>query len=84
MGDDRVIRLCERCQRKAEPLVEPMEAMSRKFEEADRTGTVFDEKFLAAAEKLARNFDAILCAECKKLGPRLPGPEEYPFSPQGE
>jgi hypothetical protein len=58
-----------------------MEEMARKLEAAHINGVALDEKALIEAEKLARAFDALLCPECRKLGPRLPGPDEWPFSP---
>jgi hypothetical protein len=68
------VRLCAVCLPKAEPYVKPMEEMWRKLDAAARDGTALGEHALADAEKLARSFDAILCPECRKLGPRLPGP----------
>jgi len=80
MGNDRMNdRLCAVCLPKAELFIERMEDMSRKLE-AWRKGAELDEQVLADAEKLARDFDALLCPECRTLGPRLPGPDEWPFS----
>jgi hypothetical protein len=56
-----------------------MEDALRKLE-AMRNGGELDERALVDVEKLARSFDALLCAECRKLGPRLPRPDEWPFS----
>lgn len=80
MGDTRMIQLCATCQPKAEPFADRMEAMKRKLAAALESGDLLDEQSLRDAEKLARSFDAILCPECRKLGPRLPGPDESPFS----
>jgi hypothetical protein len=81
MGDNRMnVGLCAVCLPKAEPYVKRMEEMARKLEAA-RNGAALDlEQILPEAEKVARSFDALLCAECRKLGPRLPGPDEWPFS----
>lgn len=80
MGDARMsVQLCAACSRKGEPFVKPFQEVARKFEEATRAGVALDEQFLHDAEKLARSFDALLCAECRKLAPRLPGPNEWPF-----
>ncbi len=74
-------RLCAECSRKGAPYVKSFEEMRRKLETAMRDGPLLDEETLREAEKLARRFDAILCDECRKLGPRLPGPDESPFGP---
>jgi ribosomal protein L34E len=77
-----LVRLCAVCSPKAEPYVKRMEEMSRKLEAVRNGGAAQLEQLLPDAEKLARAFDAVLCAECRKLGPRLPGPDEWPFSQQ--
>lgn len=82
MGDPGMIRLCATCQPKAEPFIRRMEEMSRKLAVVRDGAEV--EKLLPDAEKLARSFDAVLCADCRKLGPRLPGPDEWPFSDRSE
>lgn len=75
-------RLCAVCQPKAELFADRMEEMRCKLNRVIQTMRDPDEldRLLPDAEKLARSFDAILCAECRKLGPRLPGPDEWPFS----
>ncbi len=85
MGDDGMsdVRLCEACSRKAQPYVVMMLETGLKLEAARNGAEQLDEQALAEAEKLARSFDAILCPEFRKLGPRLPGPDEWPFSQRG-
>jgi hypothetical protein len=85
MGDDGMKKetheLCWACAKATRPFVEPLEEMRRKLVELNKAAEGRDpsrahelERVHREAYRLARALDAILCAECKKLGP--PCPEE--------
>jgi hypothetical protein len=75
---ERGAELCPSCAEAACPLAERFQAMSRKLvelkEDASREPSRFAEleRVYREAEELARSLDAVLCAECKKLGPPFP------------
>jgi len=66
--------LCPRCRPAALRFLDPMQNMARKLDEIRKAPDNVAEldRLVAEGEKLARSFDAILCAECRKLGPPLP------------
>lgn len=71
------MNLCPKCKPEALRFLEPLQDMARKLDEIRKFPVThasvaeFD-RTLVEAEKLARSFDAILCAECRKLGPPCP------------
>lgn len=77
--------LCDACCPTAMLFTDRMVDMSRKLgtlraaAARDSSRLAELEALLVDAEKLARSFDAILCKQCRKLGPSLPRVGQWPF-----
>lgn len=76
----RPTTFCETCGPKAAPFAEPFREAAKTLAEIEPLLFVCDPddvpeevvRALAGVEKLARAFDAILCEQCKRIGPPLP------------